>query len=102
MLLTWLWRTIGRVVDKYKCHKCGRGNCRLYRWYSCSHIELMCTACAEAANPPGKYEKLLKESDPQRHSIGGMVAAVPDGEGNYWGYTSVPQNLVEWWDNLPV
>ena len=31
-----------------------------------------------------------------------LVPAVPNEDGEYWGYTSVPPEYCEWWDNLPT
>ena len=31
-----------------------------------------------------------------------MVPAVPDEEGNFWGYTSVPEERCKWWEELPT
>lgn len=36
------------------------------------------------------------------HQLRGLCAAVPTEEGDtFWGYTSVPDDGVKWWDNLP-
>jgi len=36
-------------------------------------------------------------------SIGWRIPAVPTQEGDtYWGYSSVPQDGVEWWVRLPL
>ena len=35
--------------------------------------------------------------------IGWYVPAIPDEEGlGYWGYTSVPQEGIDWWQALPT
>jgi len=31
-----------------------------------------------------------------------MIPAVPDKKGEYWGYTSVPEEGCKWWDKLPT
>lgn len=31
-----------------------------------------------------------------------MVPACPDEDGKFWGYTSVPEEVCEWWDELPT
>lgn len=88
----------GTVPKGYKCDKCGVFGVRLYRRYQ-TWLEgqmLRCRSCA-----------LKSQSQPQpdsesEHSIGWLVAAVPTEDGTtYWGYTSVPQEGVEWWDRLP-
>lgn len=93
---------------RYVCDDCGAHGCRLYRHYQTflENQRLYCTACAlkraEMEKPDGK------------HTIGCLVAAVPadgiavadavaDGlGGTFWGYTSVPDEGVRWWDALPI
>ncbi len=31
-----------------------------------------------------------------------MVPAVPDENGDFWGYTSVPDDKCKWWEELPT
>ena len=81
----------------YLCKECGAAGVRLYREYQtlASNITLRCTACS-------LKEQKMREPD-GRHTIGWLVAAVPTEDGKtFWGYTSVPQTGVEWWDALPV
>jgi hypothetical protein len=95
----------------YICKKCGAKDCKLWRQYSTflSHIELLCADCAV------KDQKIPKEFsvlDARGHrpsdisgttdQIGWLVPAVPDGEGSFWGYSSVPQDRVDWWRKLPT
>ena len=44
----------------------------------------------------------LKEID-KSYSSGEttMIPAVPDASGEFWGYTSVPEKDVIWWESLP-
>ena len=83
--------------EGYVCSKCGISGVRLYRQYQClaSEVYLLCRACAikeQKEDPDTKDE----------HQIGWLVAAVPTEDGEtYWGFTSVPQAGVEWWNNLP-
>ena len=30
-----------------------------------------------------------------------MIPAVPDEDGEFWGYTSVPEDGYKWWEELP-
>ena len=82
--------------DGYKCDDCGATGVRLYRLYQTflDHQRLRCHKCAcknQSQNPDTESE----------HSIGWLVAAVPTEDGDtYWGYTSVPQAGVEWWNRL--
>jgi len=88
----------GRVPKGYKCDGCGVYGVRLYRHYQTflEHQVLRCRSCALES------QKQTKPDSDYEHSIGWMVAAVPTEDGTtYWGYTSVPQEGVEWWDRLP-
>jgi hypothetical protein len=31
-----------------------------------------------------------------------MMPAIPYGDDNFWGYTSIPEELVKWWEELPT
>lgn len=31
-----------------------------------------------------------------------MIPACPDEDGNFWGYTSVPEENCKWWEELPT
>ena len=83
----------------YVCADCGAQFVRLYRDYQTflDHQRLRCTACAL------KDQEKERPSDERAHSIGWLVAAVPTQKGDtFWGYTSVPDAGVAWWDRLPV
>ncbi len=95
----------------YKCDKCGAHGVRLYRDYQtfADHTRLLCTKCTIRSqkfnaiddNRYGLYGDL---NDPKNilYQIKWMVAAVPvEGDDTYWGYTSVPQRGVIWWERLP-
>lgn len=91
--------TDGEVPDGYKCGNCGKTGVRLYRDYNTflEYQHLTCRSCTIKENgEPSEY------SGPEEHTIGYTVAAVPTEDGRtYWGYTSVPPEGVEWWNNLP-
>lgn len=84
--------------DGYKCVTCSATGVRLYRRYQTflDHQQLYCRECAckdQNKQPDNKSE----------HTIGCLVAAVPTEDGRtYWGFTSVPQEGVEWWNRLPA
>lgn len=82
----------------YRCSCCGAMGVRLYRQYQtfADHIKLLCRSCA-------LKDQNKKEPDMEsEHTIGWLVGAVPTEDNlTYWGYTSVPQDGVEWWNNLP-
>lgn len=89
----------------YRCAECHRMNCQLWRQYQTflDRIKLLCTTCAK------KDQKQEREGD----SIGWLVPAVPTilplwpggkmhPDSSFWGYTSVPEDGVNWWRALPV
>ncbi len=92
----------------YFCKHCKKKtvNVKLWRQYNtfADHIVLLCRQCAEK-----DQAESIKESEkfwgdrgrPKSDQIGGLVPAVPDFNGNYWGYTSVPADGVFWWKSLP-
>lgn len=90
----------------YRCTTCLRAGCKLWRRYQtiASCTPLLCCACTEQQQQQRKFNEA--ESD----TIGWFVPAVPDtipcddwklkdGTG-WWGYTSVPQPMVDWWKQL--
>jgi hypothetical protein len=54
--------------------------------------------CADCSCAEQGRELNLVESD----SIAWRCPAVPDLQGNWWGYTSIPAEGVAWWKALPV
>lgn len=89
----------------YCCGKCGAQNVRLWRRYQVflEDQDLFCVECAE--EDQGRMSNLL--TDGQRgegDQIGWLIPAVPtaDGTDSFWGYSSVPQEGVEWWYSLPM
>lgn len=83
---------------EYCCCKCAANGVKLWRQYQTflDHNDLMCIDCTEAEQDGCKFEG-------KGHAIGWRVAAVPTEDGStFWGYTSVPQPGVEWWDRLPL
>lgn len=81
----------------YRCGECGARGVRLYREYETfmEHITLRCRACAckHAGQEPDQKSE---------HSIGWLVAAVPTYDRTtFWGYTSIPQEALNWWNKLP-
>ena len=86
----------------YKCTKCGFSG-RLWREYNtfADQIELLCGQCAHDPNGEwvGKSGYLTGEGDQLE---GGLVPAIPTPDGKtFFGYTSVPQELVLAWYKLP-
>jgi hypothetical protein len=81
---------------------------KLWRQYQtfAHHIHLLCVDCAAKnqemeilAREDGKHE----EDGLWVDAIGWLVPAVPnETEETFWGYTSVPEDRVVWWRNLPL
>ncbi len=94
---------------EYKCTVCGVEGVRMWRQYQTflDRIKLMCMACAEADQD--RICELRSEASVFRSrrgpsdQIGWLIPAVPTSEGDtYWGYSSVPQDRIEWWQALPL
>lgn len=86
----------------YCCTECGATDVRLWREYQTFAPRVLCTACLPEEKD---REKVL--NDEQKHTrpyvnTGWWVAAVPNGDGNWWGYTSIPQDQLDWWRGLPI
>lgn len=96
----------GNTPDGYACGKCGKDGVKLYRQYQTfmSHQELFCLLCAiEDQGEQTEWSGKVVEDGHEPHSIGWLVAAVPTEEADtFWGYSSVPQDGVEWWKQLPA
>jgi hypothetical protein len=88
----------------YNCQDCGVFGVRLYREYNTfmEHQHLRCRACAVKKQSKNDRKSDDLFSSEKEHSIGWLVAAVPTEDGeSFWGFTSVPDDGVKWWDNLP-
>lgn len=82
--------------EGYHCEHCEAAQVKLWRRYQTflDQQTLLCAACVEAETG----ERL----EGKGHSIGWWVGAVPTADGEtFWGYTSVPEAGVAWWDRLP-
>lgn len=94
---------------EYRCADCDRQGVKLWREYQTFSPKLLCATCAakdqekaiRSIDPNGKisFEGTAHTTD----QIGWYVPAVPTEEGTgYWGYTSVPDDGIAWWQNLPL
>lgn len=112
----------GRI--QYVCSHCGADGVKLWREYSAflNHQSLYCVVCAckdqtrddykpnpLQFNSEGQHQCVFGRSDGSEcdcgwvDPIGFLVPAVPTEEGDtFWGYTSVPEPLVQWWRQLPT
>lgn len=80
------------------CCNCGRSGVKLWRKYQTSDTSLLCLDHFDAKDQSDVRAGLRGKA----HSIGWWVAAVPAiGKEGFWGFTSVPENGVAWWDSLP-
>lgn len=83
--------------EGYRCGYCHATGVRLYRLYNVflDGQRLSCRTCACKDGEEQPYGQ-------DEHIIGWLVAAVPTEEGDtYWGFSSVPQSGVDWWNRLP-
>jgi hypothetical protein len=86
----------GRI--KYVCSVCGAADCKLWREHQTVAPALYCVRCAEEHE-----DRRLTFGHGSTDQIGWLVPAVLDAEGKaFWGYSSVPQDRVEWWKALPI
>lgn len=103
------------IPPSYKCSECGASGCKLWRQYQvlANAVDLLCVDCAiknqtRAETAPIEVGEDGKHTDSEygfaSDNIGWLVPAVPveDERQTYWGYTSVPENGVKWWVNLPL
>lgn len=94
----------GSVPAGYICEDCMIFGVRLYREYNTfmDHQHLRCRSCAMKNQLKGDKELDDAFGSNKEHSIGWLVAAVPTECGeSFWGFTSVPDDGVKWWDGLP-
>ena len=88
------------------CWNCLAINCKLCREYQTFSPKLLCAICAAKDQEKdisdidgnGRYTNNIGRKTDQ---IGWYVPAVPDGNGNYWGYSSVPDGDILKWQRLP-
>ena len=98
---------------EYSCGRCGADKCKLWR---ASHVllnqvELICWTCLETIGHMIRLHASNQELDWRKRRSDQVytpaiestnyVPAVPDLDGSFWGYTSVPGWWVAWWKALP-
>lgn len=85
---------------KYCCETCGSNDCKLFRELSTFDISLVCWTCLEEK---GHKIDLAQSDQVYNSNIEGWCygPAVPDLDGRWWGYTSVPAWWCAWWKSLP-
>lgn len=84
----------------YECKKCEATDCKLWRELSVfGEVVTVCLSCLEAKGhvvEPGTdqiYDRAIESAC--------YGPAVPDLDGSWWGYTSIPSWWVAWWRGLP-
>jgi hypothetical protein len=90
--------------EHYRCGECGVTGVRLWREYNTflNYQHLYCRVCAvkDQKKTPTDLERYDRDRCDQ---IGWLVPAVPTRDGEtFWGYSSVPQGLCNWWFSLPT
>ena len=98
------------IPQDYSCSNCGKHGIKLWRQYQtfACNIDLLC--CDYDARNQKKKCKFSedgkhfdKEVEMSIDQIGWLVPAVSTEENDtFWGYTSVPQDGVNWWKSLPL
>lgn len=97
-----------KTPEEYVCKSCGASNVKLWREYGVFHPEMLCRNCAakdQDANISDidEYGKFTDNDGVRSDCIRWYIPAVPDEEGvGFWGYTSVPQDGIDWWTSLPT
>ena len=90
---------------KYVCSKCNANKCKLWRPMSvlACQVDLTCWECLEKLGYEIKINDERPDDQVYDREIGHTCygPAVPDLDGSWWGYTSVPHWWVEWWKGLP-
>ena len=93
----------GVTPENYECHDCGARDVKLWREYQtflCNQT-LRCMECACKDQTTPEKSRIFPINWKNGDQIGWLIPAVPTEEGDtYWGYTSVPQDGVDWWKNL--
>lgn len=93
-------------MSDYRCANCGTSGVKLWREYQTFTPQLLCAKCASQDQDKDISTLALdgmrlSEMGTWTDTIGWYVPAVPSPNG-YWGYTSVPDEGVEWWKRLPL
>lgn len=92
------------VPENYACGICKKTGVKLWRKYASSDDSLICLSCIEKklnlslnAGADGMFETKYGRTD----QVDMHIPAVPTPDNrSYWGYTSVPDEGVNWWKLL--
>lgn len=110
---------------KYICSNCGVKNCKLWRQYNSTQIQLKCAKCSgediSTLDQDGTVESSIFKRGapvtlntgkigyfgedvpmPRTDQLGSLVPAILTADGDaFWGYTSVPSFEIACWKKLP-
>lgn len=91
----------------YRCGTCGATSVKLWRYWN-NVRPLLCCNCAakevgEDINDIDERGLHTSKQGDKTDQIGGFIPAIPDREsGGYWSYTSFPNKMITWWEQLPT
>jgi hypothetical protein len=92
-----------KIPKDYRCDYCNVHGVKLWREYNtiADATKLLCVHCTKI-DQQESVAKFGGRCFPEYgDQIGSFIPAVPtEGDDTYWGYTSVPEDGVNWWKNL--
>jgi hypothetical protein len=93
-----------RFTVEYVCSRCEATGVKLWRKANGADDVLFCAECGKAdqkltgeVDDDGRHDGRYGKTD----QLGDLLPAVPIDD-TFWGYTSVPDDGVEWWRALPT
>lgn len=87
----------------YECSRCGRGGLRLFREYGHGGKDLLCAPCVFVAERRSADCPVWPAPAAGSDWVLNLCAAVPTEDGfTFWGFSSVPEDGVRWWNRLAV
>lgn len=100
---------LNKIPLDYRCDHCNIHGVKLWREYQtiATATKLLCAHCAgknqgEDVGQIDERGRIISKIAGRTDQIGNLLPAVPvEGDDTYWGYTSVPEDGVDWWKNLP-
>lgn len=99
------WSYLGGTPDGYACSSCAVKGLKMWRRIHSSN-ELFCMSCgkkdqAHNDRKTNLFGSIAEFDWRKSDQLGSLLPAVPDYDGTYWGYASVPELGCEWWRALP-
>lgn len=93
-------------MPEYKCSNCGKSGVKLWRtFWGFNETCFQCTCEREKIKPDAI--EINKDGTHLTDSIltdqvGWSVPAVPSDSGIFYPYSSVPEDKIKWWQELPI